>query len=175
MHAYSASSYIETQRRAHPLRWGALAIIVSVTFVAAAVGSIASINAPDFYLALNRPTWAPPANVFGPVWSVLYLLMAIGAWIVVRVDRWESAKPKMMLYGAQLALNALWTWLFFYWHSGAGAFVDIIALWILVAATIGAFWRTHKLAGALLLPYIAWVSFATALTWSVWHANLGTL
>lgn len=175
MQSYSAAPYVEGQRRTHRLRWSALIVIVAVTFAAAAVGSVASIDAPDFYLSLNRPTWAPPPNVFGPVWSALYLLMAIGAWIVVRVDSWESAKPKMILYGAQLALNSLWTWLFFYWHSGAAAFVDIILLWLLVAATIGAFWRTHKLAGALLLPYIAWVSFATALTWSVWHANLGTL
>ena len=174
MHSYS-SSVVEPQSGAHPLKLGALAVLIAVTFVAAAIGSIASIQAPEFYLALNRPSWAPPPNVFGPVWSVLYLLMAIGAWIVVRVDGWPRAKPAMMLYGAQLALNALWTWLFFYWHSGAAATVDIIALWLLVAATIVTFARTHKLAGALLLPYLAWVSFATALTWAVWHANPATL
>ena len=174
MNSYSAS-YIEPHGRAHPLRWGALAIIVGVTFVAAAIGSIASIQAPEFYLALSRPSWAPPPSVFGPVWSVLYLLMAIGAWIAVRVDPWTVAKPKMMLYGAQLVLNALWTWLFFSWHTGAGAFADIIVLWLLIAATIGAFWRAHKLAGALLLPYLLWVSFATALTWTVWHLNPGAL
>ena len=77
----------------------------------------------------------------------------------------------MILYGAQLILNAMWTWLFFSWHTGAGAFADIIVLWLLIAATIVGFWRSHKIAGALLLPYIAWVSFATALTWSVWQMN----
>lgn len=174
MHSYS-SSVNEPQSRTHPLKLGALAGLIIVTFVAAAIGSIASIRAPEFYLGLNRPSWSPPPSVFGPVWSVLYLLMAIGAWIVVRVDTWPRAKPAMMLYGAQLALNALWTWLFFYWHSGAAAFADIIALWLLVAATIVAFGRSHKLAGALLLPYLAWVSFATVLTWAVWHANPATL
>ena len=144
MHSYSPS-IIEPQSRAHPLKLGALAILIAVTFVAAAVGSIASIRAPEFYLGLNRPSWSPPPSVFGPVWSVLYLLMAIGAWIVVRVDEWSRAKPAMMLYGAQLAMNALWTWLFFHWHSGTAAFVDIIALWLLVAATIFAFARSHKL------------------------------
>jgi len=170
MHSYS-SSIVEPQSRSHPLKLGALAILAAVTFIAAAIGSIASIQAPEFYLALNRPTWSPPPSVFGPVWSVLYLLMAIAAWTVVRVDGWERAKSALALYGAQLVLNAMWTWLFFYWHSGIAAFVDIIALWLLVAATIVAFARAHKLAGALLLPYLAWVSFATALTWAVWHAN----
>ena len=174
MQSYS-TPYSDSNGRAHPLRLGALAIIMAVTIVAAAIGSIASIQAPDFYLALNRPSWAPLPSVFGPAWTVLYLLMAVGAWIVVRVDGWPRAKPQMMLYVAQLALNALWTWLFFHWHSGTAAFAEIILLLMFVAATILTFWRTHKLAGALLLPYLAWVSFAAALTWSVWQANRGTL
>ena len=175
MQSYSSTSFIETQRHDYPIKPWSLVVLIAITAVAAAIGSIASIQAPEFYLALNRPSWAPPPSVFGPVWSVLYLLMAIGAWIVIRVDGWERAKPAMALYGIQLALNALWTWLFFYWHSGAAAFADIIALWLMVAATIAAFARVHKLAGALLLPYIAWVSFATALTWAVWHANPAAL
>lgn len=174
MHSYSPSASA-TQRRAHPLRLGALAIIVLVTFATAAIGSIASIQAVEFYASLNRPSWAPPANVFGPAWTTLFTLMAIAAWIVVRVDGWPQSKPKMFLYGTQLAFNALWSWLFFRWHSGMAAFAEVIVLWLFIAATIVAFWRTHKLAGALLLPYIAWVSFATALTWSVWQANRGTL
>ncbi|MEP6833937.1 MAG: TspO/MBR family protein [Gemmatimonas sp.] len=175
MHSYSASAVEPQPHRSHALKLAALVALVAITAVAAAIGSIASIQAPEFYLALNRPSWAPPPNLFGPVWSALYLLMAIGAWIVVRVEGWERAKPAMMLYGAQLACNALWTWLFFYWHSGAAAFVDILALCALVVATIVVFGRAHKLAGALLLPYLAWVSFATALTWAVWHANPATL
>ena len=174
MQSYSAPDS-KSNGGGYPLRLRALGILLAITFVAAAIGGVASIQAPDFYLALNRPSWAPPPSVFGPVWSVLYLLMAIGAWIIVRVAGWPRAKPQLMLYVGQLALNALWTWLFFHWHSGAAAFAEILILLSSVAATVVAFWRTHKLAGALLLPYLAWVSFATALTWSVWQANKGTL
>ncbi|MGV3709313.1 MAG: TspO/MBR family protein [Gemmatimonas sp.] len=170
-----STSYIEPQRHSHPLRIGALLILLAVTAATAAVGSIASISAQEFYLALNRPTWAPPPYLFGPVWTVLYLLMAIAAWIVVRVEGWERAKPALTLYGMQLVANGLWSWLFFKWNTGALAFAEIIVLWALIAATIVAFMRAHKLAGALLIPYLAWVSFATALTWAVWQANPGTL
>lgn len=174
MHSYSPS-LVEPTRRAHPLKPLALVALVVATGAAAAMGSIASVSAPEFYLALNRPTWAPPPWLFGPAWTVLYILMAIAAWIVVRVDEWPAAKPKMALYGVQLVANALWSWLFFGLHSGAAAFAEVLMLWLLIAATIVVFWRTHKLAGALLFPYIAWVSFATALTWAVWQANPGVL
>lgn len=174
-YSHASPSYIEPRPHAYPLKLGALALLLVATAAAAALGSIASINAQDFYLALNRPEWAPPPGVFGPVWSVLYLLMAIAAWIVVRVDAWPVAKPKMIIYGTQLVLNAIWSWTFFRWHSGAAAFVDVIALWLMIATTIAVFSRAHKLAGILLIPYIAWVSFATALTWTVWQLNPGAL
>ena len=174
MHSYSPS-LIEPTRHSHPLKSGALVLLVLMTTVAAAGGSVASISAPGFYLALNRPSWAPPPWLFGPAWTVLYILMAIAAWIVVRVEGWPQAKLKIALYAVQLVANGMWTWLFFGMHSGVAAFSDILVLWVLIAATIVAFWRTHVLAGLLLLPYLAWVSFATALTWSVWRANPGVL
>lgn len=174
MHTYSPS-LVEPTRRSHPLKPMALVALLVATGAAAAIGSIASISAPEFYIALNRPTWAPPPWLFGPAWTTLYILMAIAAWIVVRVDEWHVAKPKMALYGVQLVANALWSWLFFGLHSGAAAFAEVLVLWLLIAATLVVFWRTHKLAGALLVPYIAWVSFATALTWAVWQANPGVL
>lgn len=174
MHAYSGS-VIEQPGRSYPLKLGALGVILAGTVAVAAVGAAGSISASVFYLALNRPSWAPPPAVFGPAWTVLYLLMAIAAWTVVRVQGWERAKPALAIYAVQLAANALWTWLFFHWHLGAAAFVDSVVLWLLVAATMVAFGRAHRLAAVLLLPYIAWVSFATALTWAVWRANPGTL
>ncbi|MBC8089509.1 MAG: tryptophan-rich sensory protein [Phycisphaerae bacterium] len=174
MHANSPS-YIKPAQRSYPLKLGALGLLFLMTAVAAAGGSIASISAPDFYLALNRPSWAPPPSLFGPAWTVLYLLMTVAAWTVVRVDGWQAAKPKIVLYGLQLVANGIWTWLFFGLHSGAIAFAEILVMWALIAATIVAFWRTHVLAGVLLLPYLAWVSFAMALTWSVWQANPGVL
>lgn len=143
-----------------------------LTFVAAAAGAAASIDAAPFYAALVRPAWAPPSSVFGPVWTALYVLMGVAAWIAWRHG---ASRGTLALYVVQLALNALWSWLFFAWHRGALAFVDILVLWALIVVTLVAFWRVRPLAGALLLPYLAWVSFASALNWAVWHLNPGVL
>jgi len=144
-----------------------------VAFAAAALGAVASVNAQAFYAQLVKPSWAPPAGLFGPVWSVLYALMGISAWLV-----WRSSRPHgsaFALFFAQLAANALWSWLFFAWHQGALAFVDVLVLLALIAATMRAFWQSSRLAAVLLLPYLLWVSFASALTWSVWQGNPGLL
>lgn len=109
------------------------------------------------------------------MWSVLYLLMGIAAWLVWRERGFRGARAALWLFVVQLGANALWTWLFFAWRRGALAFGEILLLWLLIAATIVAFWRVRKLAGALLVPYLAWVSFATALTWAVWRMNSGVL
>lgn len=138
-------------------------------FAAAAVGAVASVDAPSFYAQLNKPSWAPPAGVFGPVWTVLYALMGVAAWLV-----WRSPGPKraaLTLFGAQLAANALWSWLFFAWHRGAVAAVEILVLLALIVAMIVAFWRISRLAALLMVPYLLWVSFASVLTWVVWRSN----
>lgn len=142
-----------------------------VCFIAAAVGGAASIQAGPFYTQLLRPAWAPPAAVFGPVWTVLYVLMGIAAWQVWRVDGFRAAKSALTLFLVQLALNALWSWLFFGWHRGALAFADIVLLLALILATLFAFWRIKPLAGALIVPYLLWVTFALALNYSVWQLN----
>lgn len=144
---------------------------LALAFATATVGALASIHAQDFYAALTNPDWAPPAWLFGPVWSLLYLLMAIAAWLVWRKDGLRGARLALTLFVAQLALNALWSWLFFSWHLGAAAFIDILLLWLLILATLATFWRVHVLAGVLLLPYLAWVSFAAALCLAVWRLN----
>lgn len=148
---------------------------VAITAVAAAMGSAAAGNSREFYETLQRPSWAPPASVFGPVWSVLYLLMAIAAWMVWQHRRFVGARVALRFYLVQLALNALWTWLFFAWHLGALAFVGVILLWIAVAMTMNVFRRVRPMAGTLLIPYLAWVTFAAALTYAVWKANPGAL
>jgi benzodiazapine receptor len=158
-----------------PLKLPALAGWLLLTFAFAAIGAYASAQASGFYLQLDRPAWAPPAWLFGPAWSVLYLLMGIAAWRVQRTSAERSVRPEMTLYVAQLALNSLWTWLFFAWHKGAWAFVEILLLWVLIAATIRAFGRRDKAAGLLLLPYLLWVSYATALCYSVWQRNPAVL
>ncbi len=144
-----------------------------VAFAAGSVGAVASVDASSFYAELSKPSWAPPAAVFGPVWSALYALMGVAAWLV-----WRSPGSKGVawgLFGAQLAANALWSWLFFAWHRGALAAVEVLVLLALIVATVGAFWRTSRLAALLLVPYLLWVSFASVLTWAVWRSNPGLL
>ncbi len=141
-----------------------------LTFACAALGARASVTAASFYAALVRPEWAPPGWLFGPVWSVLYLLMAIAAWRISGRNT-PSARIALWLYTAQLTLNALWSWLFFAWHQGALAFICLLALWALILATLLAFGRQERLAALLLVPYLAWVSFAGALCFTVWQLN----
>ena len=142
-----------------------------VSFVAAAIGGAGSIQAGPFYTQLLRPDWAPPPTIFGPVWTVLYVLMAVAAWLVWCVGGFRAANSALALFLVQLSLNALWSWLFFGWHRGALAFADILLLWALIIASLISFWRIRPLAGALLVPYLMWVSFASALNYSVWQLN----
>jgi tryptophan-rich sensory protein len=142
-----------------------------LTFVAAAIGALGSASAPDFYAQLSRPAWAPPAGAFGPVWTVLYALMGVAAWLVWRAHGFHRGRGALTLYAMQLAANALWSWLFFAWHRGGLAFVEALLLWALIAATLLAFARLHRLAAVLLLPYLAWVGFACVLTWTLWQGN----
>lgn len=152
-----------------------LAAWLFLTFCAAALGAMASVKAGVFYQELTRPEWAPPAWIFGPVWSALYVMMGIAAWLAWREVRPGEAKTAFILFVGQLVANALWSWLFFAWHKGAAAFGEVIILWILVAATLVAFWRIRLFAGALLLPYLAWVTFAAVLCYTVWRLNPAAL
>ncbi len=151
--------------------WAALVGWFALTWATAAVGAAASVQAAPFYAELVRPAWAPPGWLFGPVWTVLYTLMAIAAWLVWRARGLDGARTALVLFGVQLIANALWSWLFFVWRLGGVASLEVITLWCLVLATVLAFWRENKLAGALLLPYLAWVTLASALTVAVWRLN----
>ena len=148
---------------------------LAVTFVAAAAGAIASMDAQAFYAQLDKPGWAPPAGVFGPVWSLLYVLMGGAAWLVWCERPSQRVDGALGLYLVQLSANALWSWLFFAWQLGAAAFAEVVLLLALIVGTLAAFWRIRPLAGVLLLPYLAWVTFASALTWAVWQRNPGLL
>ncbi|MBX3656703.1 MAG: tryptophan-rich sensory protein [Ramlibacter sp.] len=162
-----------TQRPARSPARQALALIgwLAVAFATAAVGGLASANAGDFYRDLIRPPWAPPGWLFAPVWSALYALMGISAWLVWRAGGFAGARNALLVFMLQLAANALWTWLFFVWRQGGLALAEIVLLWVLIALTIGLFWRVSRLAAMLLLPYLAWVSFASALTLATWQLN----
>ena len=142
-----------------------------ISFAAAAVGAVASIQARSFYSQLAQPAWAPPPWLFGPVWTVLYALIAIAAWLVWRSGGFRTNRIALAFFWGQLLLNALWSWLFFAWHLGALAFADIVFLWVLIVATLVSFWRVRPLAGALFIPCLLWVSFASALNYSLWQLN----
>ncbi|HYW56009.1 MAG TPA: TspO/MBR family protein [Polaromonas sp.] len=152
-----------------------LAVWLAAVAAVAAFGALASVDAPTFYAQLVRPAWAPPAGAFGPVWSVLYLLMGIAAWLVWRERGAHKLGTALTLFLVQLGANALWSWLFFAWRQGALAFFDVLVLLALIALTIVFFWRISRWAAALMLPYFAWVCIASALTWSVWRNNPGLL
>jgi translocator protein len=146
-----------------------------LTFATAAIGAAASVTAGEFYAELARPTWAPPGWLFGPVWSTLYFLMGVAAWLVWRIRGFAGARTALTLFILQLAVNALWSWLFFVWHLGGFAFAEVLLLWGLILATLLTFRRVSVLAAILLLPYLAWVTFASALTFVVWRLNPGLL
>ena len=161
--------------------WLALAGWIALSLLAGAVGGYASLNAREFYAALARPGWAPPGWLFGPVWTVLYVLMGVAAWLVWREPVVPGSAPDairrrgLVLFVAQLVLNALWTWIFFAWRAGAWAFAEIVVLWLLIATTMALFGRVRRPAAWLLAPYLAWVTYATALTLALWRANPGQL
>jgi len=151
--------------------WLALAGWVALCALTGAIGAFASIDARQFYGSLDQPAWAPPSGVFGPVWTLLYMCMAVAAWLVWRERGFARARGALGLFILQLAANALWSWLFFGWHRGALAFADILILLALIIATIIAFARIRRAAAWLLAPYLAWVTFATLLSYSVWQRN----
>ena len=144
---------------------------LAVSIAAAAMGGFASASAGPFYQALTQPEWAPPAWLFAPAWTVLYFLMALSAWLVWRLYGFRHARTALSLFLIQLAFNALWSWLFFVWHQGALAFYEILVLWGLIFGTTFSFWRLHRIAAVLLLPYLAWVAYAAALAFTVWQYN----
>ena len=162
-----------------PRRRSALALgllfWLALSYITAAIGAIASVDAPAFYGELAQPSWAPPAWLFGPVWTALFTLMGIAAWLVWRAAPLEATRWTLGLFVVQLVFNALWSWLFFAWNFGGWAFAELLLLWALIAATIGAFWRFSRLAALLLVPYLGWVSFAGALNFWLWRANPGLL
>ncbi len=142
-------------------------------FSTSAIGAFASSSAGKFYATMVRPSWSPPGWIFGPVWSALFLSMAVAAWLVWRTQHVHnhSKSVALWLFVAQLAANALWSWLFFAWNLGGIAFAEILLLWLLIATTIIAFWRFSKIASLILVPYLLWVTFASVLNWVIWKAN----
>lgn len=150
-------------------RWLGLVVCSGMCFSSASMGAL--FPPGDWYAGLNKPSWNPPGWVFGPVWSALYAMMAVAAWLVWQRGGFGAQRRALMWFIVQLALNAAWTPLFFGWHLPAIAFGEILLLWGAIAATLRAFFQINRLAGWLLAPYLAWVSFAAALNLTIWRLN----
>lgn len=144
---------------------------LAVCYLAALIGGLGSAEAGRFYALLDRPSWAPPGWLFGPVWSLLYTLMAVAAWRVARRPALPLRRVALVVFGVQLALNALWSWIFFAWQNGLWAFWGAALLATLVAGSALLFRELDRLAAVLLLPYLGWASFATLLTGVIWQRN----
>jgi translocator protein len=142
---------------------------LSLCFAAASLGAI--FMPGEWYAALKKPSWNPPGWIFGPVWSALYTMMAAAAWLVWKRGGFKAMRLPLGLFLLQLLFNALWSWLFFGRHQPALAFVDLLLLWLAIAATLAAFRRVSRAAAWLLAPYLAWVSFAAALNFALWQSN----
>jgi tryptophan-rich sensory protein len=161
---------MNTPFRKHP----GLGFVVLLFVCFAVAGAGAGVTTPSiagWYASLSKPTWTPPNWLFGPVWTLLYLSMAVAAWLVwLRTDRKNVVVP-LGLFGIQLFLNGLWSWLFFGYHHPGAAFIDVVALWVTIAVVALVFWRFSVPAGLLFLPYLAWVSYAAALNFAIWRLN----
>jgi tryptophan-rich sensory protein len=150
----------------------ALALSVVVCFAAAGIGGVAtSKTVGTWYKSLEKPAWTPPDWVFGPVWSTLYLMMAVAAWLVWRRRSTTDVRWPLALFAAQLVLNAAWSWLFFALKSPGVALLELAALWCAILSTLVLFWRRAALSGWLMLPYLLWTTFALALNLAIWRLN----
>lgn len=125
----------------------------------------------EWYQTLTKPSWTPPNAVFPPVWTALYLLMAISAWLVWTQRGFKSARGVLLPFGLQLVFNGLWSWVFFGMHRPGLAIVDITLLWLSLVVTIFLFARRRPLAAWLLIPYLIWISYASALNLAIWQLN----
>jgi len=159
----------------HPKRapWGIrLLALASWLVVCFGVASLGALFMPgEWYASLRKPSWNPPGWVFGPVWSALYTMMAVAAWMVWQRGGFAGQRRALGFFLVQLALNAAWTPLFFGLHWPAVAFAEILLLWLAIAATLVVFRRTSRAAAWLLAPYLAWVGFAAVLNFTLWRLN----
>ena len=156
------------------IRWIGLVVFVVVCLGVGSLGAVATTpEIQGWYKTLAKPSWNPPDSVFAPVWTTLFIMMGIAAWLVWQRGGLKAAVLPLSLFGFQLALNVAWSWIFFGLHQPGWAFVEIIVLWLAILATTVAFFRCSKIAGWLLVPYLAWVSFASVLNFTIWRLNMG--
>jgi benzodiazapine receptor len=154
--------------------WIGLLLLIVLCLGAGALGAVATTpEIEGWYQTIAKPLWTPPDYVFGPVWTTLYVLMAIAGWLVWKRTGFKSAMMPLTLFAAQLVLNIAWSWIFFGLHEPGWAFAEIVILWPAIVATTLAFFGSSKIAGWMMVPYLAWVSFATVLNFAIWRLNSG--
>ncbi len=159
---------VEEQRKSHS--WMMLGLLLAGSFLAAGVGTWGNFpNVREWYPTLNKPSWTPPSGLFAPVWSTLYVMMAVAVWRAWRTAR--AAGSLLRGYGVQLVLNALWSVLFFKFKQPVWGLVDIVVLLAVLLWMQRALWRADRLAGLFWLPYVLWVAFATALNAAIVAMN----
>jgi tryptophan-rich sensory protein len=153
-------------------QWLGLACAIAVCFVAAGIGSLYTRPAiPVWYASLQKPAWNPPNWAFGPVWTLLYLMMAVAVWLVWRERGFAGARLAITLFALQLLLNAFWSIIFFGWRQPAFALVEIFFLWAVIFATMLCFWQISQPAAWLMCPYLLWVTFAGFLNLAIARLN----
>ena len=149
-----------------------LILFIVGCLAAGGLGSIATATEiKDWYPTIAKPSWNPPDAVFAPVWTTLFVMMGIAAWLVWKPEGWKAAQLPLSLFGIQLLLNVAWSWIFFAQHEIGWAFLEIIILWLAIVATTLSFFRTSFLAGILMVPYLGWVTFASCLNFAIWQLN----
>jgi benzodiazapine receptor len=152
--------------------WIALIVFLLLSFAAGGIGSLATVKSiPTWYQQLAKPNWTPPSAVFGPVWTLLYVTMAASAFLIWRQGTVGMGRAVLIIFLAQLALNALWSLIFFGARNPGLALVDIVLMWILIAAYTILAWPISRVASALFMPYWLWVTYATALNIAIWRLN----
>ncbi|MDB4638113.1 tryptophan-rich sensory protein [Planctomycetaceae bacterium] len=152
--------------------WFGLMLSFLICFAASGIGAFSTTSQIDgWYATLNRPSYAPPNWIFGPLWTILYAMMAVAAWLVWKQEGfWKAAAP-LGIFAVQLILNVIWSVLFFGLQNPGIALIEIILLWMAIFATIILFARRSMPAGILLVPYLLWVSFASVLNYGFWSLN----
>ena len=149
-----------------------LVVAMAVCFSAAAIGGFAtSSSVDDWYVGLNKPSFNPPNWIFAPVWSLLYFMMSVSVWLVWKDSRFSDSRVAIAFFGFHLVLNVLWSVMFFGMQQPGIAMICIIALWCSIVITMKLFTPFSKLAAGLLGPYLAWVTFASALNYAIWSLN----
>ena len=149
-----------------------LLISILIVFSFGFIGSFFTTSSiTNWYAFINKPLFSPPNWIFGPVWTLLYILMGVSAFLIWQKRDNLKTKPALIFYGIQLILNALWSIIFFGMHNPGLALLEIVILWLFILITLIKFYKINKTAGLLFIPYLAWVSFASILNYAIWILN----